>query len=275
MKPLRSLWVGERLGIYERAALLSLARFGYDVGLFTYRQDLKAPGEIALLNANEIVPETEIFHTASSPGTFSGFSNLFRYRMLRARDEIWVDTDIIAGSASIPELPYVFGRESKNRLNGAVLGAPKDSSFLLRLDRVASEADPEKLKWGEIGPKLITQVASQEGLLPKALDQTAFYPVTFRDTWKFFSPERRGEIEEKVSSSFVIHLWNEVMRRASRPVKEGWPHPDSFLGRWFADLEIRNPGQGIIDPEWVEQVWRNEEGARWTRRLHFLRGVRK
>lgn len=258
-RPLRSLWVGASPGHYEVGALLSLVRAGYSVGLYTYSESTNLPKEIEQLDANQIIEESEVFNTASSPGTFSGFSNLFRYKMLQVEECIWVDTDILAGPIPLPDDCFLFGYENARTINGAVLAAPQDSELLKNLYEKSSARDPSTLKWGEIGPKMITSEVRQSGLTFLAQHRKMFYPLGYRHVWRLFDPRSISAVENAVAQSATIHMWNEVLRKASKSVKSGFPHPDSFLGRRFAEVGLRAASREIIDPGWVRKYWRYEQ----------------
>lgn len=258
-RPLRSLWVGDSLGHYEIGALLSLVRAGYSVGLYTYSQITNLPAEIEQLDAHQIIDESEVFNTTSSPGTFSGFSNLFRYRMLQVEKCIWVDTDILAGPIPLPDDSFLFGYENARTINGAVLAAPQDSELLKTLLEKSSARDPSTLKWGEIGPKMITSEVRQLGLNSLAQHRKMFYPLSYRNVWRLFDPRSRSAVENAVAQSATIHIWNEVLRKASRPLKTSYPHPDSFLGQRLAEVDLQAGSSNIIDPVWVRDTWRFEQ----------------
>lgn len=270
-KTLRSLWVGEHLGHFELGCLLSLVEAGNAVGLYVYSKPANCPSEIQILDANEILHEREVFHTASSPGTFSGFSNLFRYRMLQVSESIWVDTDVLSAPAGIPEEPYLFGWESSEFINGAVLSAPQSSGFLSTLVAQVRSKDTKELKWGEIGPKLITKTATSMGLENYAKPREVFYPLAYNEVWKLFSESHSDSLEHRFAGSSTVHLWNEVLRKASRPVKKGFPHPKSYLGKRFVQLGLDPSGHEIINPEWAETTWRLEQNRWYSGVKRFLR----
>ena len=261
--------MGDNLGHYELACLLSLVEAGNSVGLYVYNKPKNCPVEIEILDANDILVEREVFPTASSPGTFSGFSNLFRYQMLQMSESIWVDTDIMSAPVGFSDDAYLFGWESNDFINGAVLSAPKSSQFLSTLVENVRSKEVGDLKWGEIGPKLITKTAISMCLEPYAKPRHVFYPLAYNEVWKLFSESHTEELEGRFSESSTVHLWNEVMRKASRPIKEGFPHPKSYLGKRFVELGFSPSKYQIISPRWAESTWRIEQN-RWYSRIKRL-----
>ena len=194
--------------------------------------------------------------------------------MLQQEEAVWVDTDILAGPNRIHSAEYLFGYEDKVTINGAVLAAPSQSEFLGRLIQRSALAPKDSLRWGQIGPKLITQVVSELGLVPLAQKPKVFYPIFFRDVWKLFSPNQTQWVEEQISGSATVHLWNEVLRRASKPIKNALPHPQSYLGRVFSDLGLADGKLDVVDPVWVDTQWRWESTWLASRLLGLGRRVR-
>jgi hypothetical protein len=118
-----------KISPYEHLCLLSFARKGYAVNLFTYDCNCSMPDFVAVRDASEIIPEHNVFENAHEKGSFSMFSNLFRYHLLSRIDTTWIDTDVILLADALPSGHFLYGFQDDCRktVNGAILKAPHSS----------------------------------------------------------------------------------------------------------------------------------------------------
>ena len=102
-----SLWVGSRLRKLEQVCINSHLGVGHEYHLWTYGPVENIPEGVIVEDANSIVPESNVFTYRRGPGkgSYGGFSNLFRYGLLRDRGGWWVDIDLAALK------PFEFDRE--------------------------------------------------------------------------------------------------------------------------------------------------------------------
>jgi hypothetical protein len=218
--------------------LSSWAKKGYKVRLYSYGPLTTPPG-VSVEDANEIVPEVDVFSNPGSNQSFAGFSNVFRYSLLNAKpDEVWIDCDVLAGPESLSAADYIFGFESKTVINGAVLRMPAFSPGLDALITHSDRTDKMRFRWGELGPKLITRVARDYGLERFAADQSVFYAIPALETWKFFSPNHAREIENRIAHSEGVHLWNEALKLSVVNPKTRKPPSGSFLEKQLREHSI-------------------------------------
>jgi hypothetical protein len=127
----RMLWHGSPLSLYEELSLLSFVRCGHDVEIYSY-DNLKVPDGVKLRDANEILAEKDVFCYTDglAKGSFSAFSNLFRFKMLFEKGGIWSDPDVLCLRSLHALSDASVGRVgSKNFLNGAVLKFAKGNSI--------------------------------------------------------------------------------------------------------------------------------------------------
>ena len=256
-RTISALWVGNPLSHYEQLCLKSFLPHGYRVQLFTYDEQILSPDGVERVDAREILGERYIFENHRYPGTFTFFSNLFRYVLLFQEDTLWIDADIFCLSDSLPNDEYLFGLISDNELNTAVLAAPQGSEFLQRMIDETLKFDPTKIIWGQTGPKLLQRVVNEFNLLNLAQSVNVFYPIHYREVWKLFDPESREEISERVAKSTCIHLWNEYFRRAPLPIKQYAPPVQSFLGEKFTELDIDLSGIPVLENDWARDTWQH------------------
>ncbi len=248
-----TLWIGGPLGHLERLSLISFLNHGFTVNLYTYDCEIDAPPGVVLRSGDEILAQEMVFENSFQPGTFSAFSNLFRYRMLQLRDTTWIDTDVVALGRELPATHYLYAWESPKFLNGAVLGAPQESSLLSRLYEQSIAVEASSVQWGQLGPRLITKTVRELDLVGEATRRTVIYPLNFRQIWKIFDPGHTKSLWRKTRGSATLHLWNEVMR--NQPVKSLAPPEGSFLSELMNLHSVEGPAE-TVDIEWIRRSWR-------------------
>lgn len=248
MTPLVTFWHGGPLGALERACLRSAMRHGHPVTLYCYRDPGGVPEDVKLADAADIVPEAGIIRHRS--GSLALFSDLFRYRLLERGLGTWIDTDVYVVRPIEGARPYLFGKQSRNIVNGAVLRLPPDSAMLRDLlgifegrkvpdwlSEEARKAAADRLfrmgrtgvammPWGTAGPDAITALARRHGVYDQALPQQAFYPAHCKDAAWMFMP--RFKLEDVIlPDTMAVHLWNNLIKEA----KDGPAREGSFLAR--------------------------------------------
>lgn len=243
-----TLWIGKRLGSVERACLRSVARQGHRLTLYCYDVPDGVPEGVRTQDANEIIPESEVFHHGA--GSVGHFSDWFRYKLQRRGLGTWIDTDIYLIRPLDRENANLFGEQSPGVINNAVLRLPKDSLLLPELllpfeqrktpdwlplrswiparlrELVTGHADLGRLPLGSTGPLALTTLARKLGLSREALPTDVFYPVSWQKAGWLLDPHIR--LEDMVSERTVaVHLWNECIRS----FKEMQAPEGSFLQR--------------------------------------------
>jgi len=219
--PIQSLWIGDELSDLEVLCINSFLKNGYDFHLYTYGTIKNAPKDCVILDGNEFLEESEVFSykVGVGKGSFSAFSNLFRYKMLYDIGGIWCDTDVI-NLNPIPNMEYLFASEKDGDeivCASCFIKAPKGSAFAKYCYDKASSVDREKLEWGQIGPKLVGEAVKTYGLSDFIVPFKKFNHVPWYSAELFFydDPENMGEMlyESIASEAYCIHMWNEVWRR--------------------------------------------------------------
>jgi hypothetical protein len=218
------------------ACLASFPAAGLRLRLYAFEAPADPPPGVEVADAREIEPDASLVgrYIALGQVSFSKFSNLFRYRMIRRTGLCWVDADILCLSApDFRQGEIVFGRQAPDAhpgsIGSAVLMAPPDHPILAEMIEAASRAVDLDQPWGVIGPRLITAAARRQGLDGLARPREAFYPVPWDRFLDPFSPDRRASTERATQRSSFLHLWNEYLARVGY---DRWacPPEGSFLG---------------------------------------------
>ena len=208
---IQGLWVGDSLSSMERLCILSFLRHGHRFRLFTYGPVRNVPSGTEIFDGNEILSRSSIFQYAN--GSFAGFANFFRYKLLLDQGGWWVDLDTICLKPFDFPQEYVFSSEMHHGtpvVDSAVIKVPQGSEFCAHAWRVCLSKDPKNLIWGETGPRLAGDTVELLGLRQYVVGPEVFCPVD-PDTWEeIFDPNGRKEFG---ADTRAVHLWNELWRR--------------------------------------------------------------
>ena len=188
------------------------------------------PAGTVVRNAEEILPASAIFRYRDS-GSYSGFANFFRYELLWKYGGWWVDLDTICVRPLRFADDYVIGSEpvfngGSHPING-VLKAPRQSPLMQYLAQVCRGKDPEKLKWGETGPRLVAASIREFSLAEYVQESEVFCPWGWYEWDKVLDPTASVSLDEPI---YAVHLWNEVWRREGRDRSEAY-HPECLYER--------------------------------------------
>lgn len=220
-----ALWVEGPIGPYEKLSLETFLRSGSAVSVYTYGDGTGIPAGVNIVDARSIVPESRL---RTFPGGVTHFSNLFRYSLLCARPTIWFDADmLLLRPEAIPDQSHLYGKQDDHLINTAILSLPPDSPALIELAARADVLPEAKLRWGMLGPQLLTDVLSSHGLEGHALRREFLYPVSPREIWRIYEPSHRWHCETKTGEAITIHLWNQYLKK--NQLKPHAPAPGSYL----------------------------------------------
>ena len=243
-----TLWVGQRLGVIERACMRSVLRQGHTLALYCYDEPVGVPEGVELRDATKIIARSDI--EAPRVARPDLYSDWFRYELLSRGIGTWLDTDVYLISRLDLESPHLFGEQGAGVLNNAVLRLPRNSPLLTQLlepfrrrmiprwlpwrvylplrirEVLTGDADLTRLPWGTTSPHALTAIVRAAGLGHLAEPPERFYPVPGQEAEWILRPDRR--LEDVVHEGTVaIHLWNECIKGfKNEPAPRG-----SFLHR--------------------------------------------
>jgi hypothetical protein len=213
------LWIGERLSTLERLSIASFLANGHPVHLYTYGPVANVPAGAEIRDANEILTRDLVFPNPPGfgQGSFAGFSNMFRYKLLLDHGGMWCDCDVVCLRPFEFAGDYVVARERNpphapsagdtEKLNGCVLKAPRNARVMLECYAICTELDKNSLKWGDIGPDLVTKRFLRHRLEQHSLPPSAFCPIDWWEADKLVAPGVR-----EPAGAHAVHFWNEVWR---------------------------------------------------------------
>ena len=241
-----SFWFGEALPPIEHVCVKSFLWHGHRFRLYAFDEVANVPVGCELADASTVVDRDRLFlHTEPGRvGSPSGFSNLFRYELLRQRGGWWVDSDMLCLRPDLHEAEYVFAPEDdEGSFNPAVLRAPPHSALFEEAARRASdvvERQHGKVAFNVTGPWLFHDLVKDVGLEAHAWPKNAFFPVHWRETFVVCDPRRRQEVERRVANSMFLHLWTSMFTFNGVP-RTALPPKGSYLHSLFGRYEVTLP----------------------------------
>jgi hypothetical protein len=232
--PVQMFWHGAPLSRIERLCMASFLAQGHALHLYVYETPAKPPSGVRLMAAEDILPRAQLF-THRRTGSLGSFSDWFRYRLLKERGGIWADADVVCLAPLLYPQVEIFGWQDARVLNNAVLGLPAGHELAAWMDacceapnrplpydhlsvrlrklrrRYLGRNQRSHVRWGEYGPKGLTQAARHLGYIGKALPAAHFYPVRCEDWRLMFASYPQG-MSPWTAESRAVHLWQQMMQ---------------------------------------------------------------
>ncbi len=263
-RPVASLWIGTRLQYLNQLCLLSHVRQGHPTILYCTDRVENVPEGVEVRPASDIMAiDRDIVAQTSA----SFLSNVFRYRMIRATDAVWIDCDAFCHRPFPDEMDNIFaGHGFRGALNCGVVYIPPQGELIARLlDYYENLPDappwfnkqqrkrldrqdpalphPVRIYNAErtaFGPQAFTYFAQATGDYDRALSPDYLYPVPFQLNDIFYDPHGRVE-GHFTDNTLSVHLYT----NGTRPWwRKHAPLPGSYAARMCAELGI-DPEQAL------------------------------
>lgn len=154
-KPIvNSLWIGNRLSPLEVLTIKSFQANGYKFRLWVYDLVENIPESTIVADAGKIIPHKEVFNYTSAnkyghgKGSYAGFSDIFRYKLLYEEGGIWSDMDITCIKPLRHDTDYIFRYHKQLGVVGNFMQCPKGSELMKWCyDRAANEVKSDNQDW--------------------------------------------------------------------------------------------------------------------------------
>lgn len=225
MSIVQSLWIGGTLSKMEVLSIKSFIENGNEYHLYTYDNVKNIPKGTIIKDGNEIISKEYIFKYCN--GSYSAFSNLFRFCLLHKKGNFWVDTDIICTSKfDFPNEICIFNEPDihykTKTITSCVLKLPKKSLITKIAVELCKEGRRQvlsnKITWG-LGPAVLKEIVKIFELDHMILDWRNIMVCGYND-WKILI-DHNYNCHSKVyknpnnlpRENKCIHLWNEMWRR--------------------------------------------------------------
>lgn len=236
-KNVHGLWIGNELSLMELLTIKSFIRHGYTFHIWVY-ESLKneLPNECNVCDANEIIPFEKVFRYKYSSqfgtgkGSYAGFSDIFRYKLLYEKGGWWVDMDVTCLRPFDVEAPYFFRSHHDLLLVGNIMKVPKGSELMLRCYEEASRGvDANNRDWHKPIEILVNAVRELN------LEQYIISNVSNTDEWHKIKPYVHTNKEVPNEWSF-LHWCNEVWR--TNGFNKNSPLYSSFFGQVLMEYRL-------------------------------------
>ncbi len=172
-KVINGLWIGNSLTKMELLTLKSFVKHGHIFQLWTYTNLSKqVPDGVICRDANEIIPESEIFYRKYADPKFgigkgsvaTPFSDLFRYKLLYEQGGWWVDMDITCLKQFDFASPYYFRAHHELAVIGNVMKCPKNSEVMkLAYEKTLATCTTDTKDW-LLPNKILNEAIEKFGL---------------------------------------------------------------------------------------------------------------
>lgn len=227
--PIQGLWIGSELSTMERLSIQSFLHQGHAYHLYVYEEVRNIPDAVVLKDAGEVLPASMIFRYRKE-GSYAGFANFFRYKLLLEHGGWWADTDVVCVQPFAFAGDYVFGSESDTGgevVSTGVIRAVAGSAVMTDAWRVCQSKNTEELEWGETGPRLLQALVRKFALEQYVQPVQVFSPVAW---WQWRRVLDADWLRDLPPATRAIHLWNEMWRREGCD-KNRRHHPDCLYER--------------------------------------------
>jgi hypothetical protein len=207
------MWVGDSLTKIQEISLSSFIFHGHEVFMFAYNKNLSVPNGVTKLDANQIVPESEIFTVKN---TYAAFSDVFRYKMINETGLPWVDADTICVSDDWNFKNNIYAGYEGKIVVGGVLSLPQESPAIKYMIQKSENFNKEKINWVEIGPALVNETFKKFRLMKYVYSEETFCGIHYSKWEKLWKPEFLEEIKELEQRAHSISAYNSMVTFSGR-----------------------------------------------------------
>ena len=239
-------WHGKPLSIYEWCCISSFVNHGFKSKLWTFEK-FHVPKGVEIHDTTRFYSKDHIqtFTQAGVKGSLASFASAFRLDLLKEEEGWWFDTDCFclkdqeAFSKISTNKRLVAGWEDEKHVNNGVLkfNDKEIAAKAIYLRDQILEYRQRNLDWGDIGPRLMTELVRANELEKEILPPNVFYPEHYSRALNALDPSKTDEILEKSKNSLLYHCWNEIFSR-NAVSKSAMPPKGSFLNLKFTSIKI-------------------------------------
>lgn len=212
-KIVHGLWIGTLLSQVELLCIQSFIHNGHSFILWTYDElENDIPEGCLIKDATEIIPRDQVFSYRNKnqfghgKGSYAGFSDIFRYKLLYEHGGWWADMDVTCLRPLDFESPYVFRTHHDLKVVGNIMKCPPESELMLRCyNRAIAEVDADNRDWNK--PIQILNDGIEELGLQKYIME-----ISNHDSWNDVRKLVAGR-RAVPADWYVIHWVNEEWRR--------------------------------------------------------------
>ncbi|MDD4576698.1 MAG: glycosyltransferase [Bacteroidales bacterium] len=237
LHPIHALWIGTHLSPIELLCIHSFLEHGHEFHLWVYEKiQTPLPNTVILENASMIIPKEEVFcyqntnQYGHGKGSYAGFSDIFRYKLLYEYGGWWTDMDVICLKPLNFADEYVFRTHHDFPVVGNIMKCPKGSPLMLDCYQEAKlSVTSENKDWNK--PIEILNRNIEKNQLGKYIKE-----ISNPDSWLVVA--RFLLRNEKINSKwYVLHLLNEEWRR--NKIDKNGLCKNTTIGKFMIQYKIK------------------------------------
>ncbi len=233
---INGLWIGTRLSQVELLCIKSFVQNGHSFVLWAYNTlENEIPQGCMVRDAGEIIPREQVFtyknknQFGHGKGSYAGFSDIFRYKLLYEHGGWWADMDITCLKPLDFEAPYVFRTHHDLKVVGNIMKCPPKSELMRRCyEQALTEVDADNRDWHK--PIQILN----DGIEALGLQQY-IVEMSNRDSWNDVRKLIAGQ-RAIPNNWYVIHWINEEWRRHG--INKDYAGKHSVLRRLYQQYDV-------------------------------------
>lgn len=233
---IQQLWVGGPLTYIERLSIRSFLAWGHQVHLYSYDENLNVPAGCLLKDARDILPESAVFthsaKTGRNAGSYAGFADLFRWKLIHERGGAWADSDLIC-LAPMPRSSTISTELVRVRdvivpgITNCYFSAEAGEPAFRRAFERSLRMNRDELAWGEVGTHLMAEIVATEKWGDRLASPSFVCPIpVFRIIDAVAGEFEVADIISKTQCNGV-HLYNEKLRDVG--IDKNAPFPELGL----------------------------------------------
>lgn len=263
------MWIGTQLSPIERLTMRSYLAHGHRFVLWHY--DVLAqdpPAGVELRDASEIIPREQVFNYkhrnqwGHGKGSYAGFSDIFRYKLLHEVGGWWTDMDVTCLKTLDVQAAYAFREHDVLPVVGNVMKAPKGSELMRYCyERALACVDAENTNW------MLPIEILNEGIERFGLSRYIRPNFSNVDQWDVVATYSQGQPAFH-PDWHVFHWMNEEWR--TRGLDKSSCLKQTALSQLYKRYGVRKV-RHLPNAQAIEAARRRRQ-ARWARVMGWLTG---
>jgi hypothetical protein len=215
-----TLWIGKP-SLVEKVVWSSFIHYGHELTVFCYDSKISLPKGVIKAEANDIIEKDKLFYTLSpnkKKYSVSAFADYFRYSMMMKTGLNWTDSDALCLTKNFTNNEYFFANDvskGSNWIANGTIVAPQKSRLIkylvTRSEETLLNEDVQLLKWGFMGPALLTEGVDKFKLRKYSVDSKILHPIGFHECHLPFMRRRCEEVKERCKKSKSLHLFTSIV----------------------------------------------------------------
>lgn len=243
-KIVHGLWIGDSLSNIEKLCIHSFIANGHEFWLWLYEPISDMPTAAIVKDANEIIAKSEVFSYSNTnkfghgKGSYAGFSDIFRYKLLHQYGGWWTDMDITCLKPLNFNADYVFRFHHKIGAVGNLMKLPKNAPIMKYCyEKALAEVNKNNKDW-----MLPIQILN-DGIEKFALEN---YIQNFTNLDSFPIIVHALLFRTKIDADWkAIHWMNEEWRRSNISKERFYKH--AIIAVLFEKYKINYTSIGVAE----------------------------